>query len=124
MTYTDAEDFLAHVGKKGMKWGQRKQQISDSITNFKNNPKVRTAGKIAGAAVIIGATAFVAAKLAQRGRIPVSKVDEMLTKRGQEWFSSGFKDGHFSGWDSAKLSSLRGSIADVNYSDLFPNIGL
>lgn len=63
----ETEDFLAHYGIRGMKWGIRKQSKNSdgdkdkSSTGFNlSNPKVRNAAIAAGAVTAIVAGAFIA----------------------------------------------------------------
>ena len=83
MTLLDEDqEFLAHYGKKGMRWGQRKsrtitytQNKSKPIRTPADKQKRRSKAKIAGGVVLAAGSIAVAGVLAKQGNAKVSAVD-------------------------------------------------
>lgn len=93
----EVDDFLAHYGVLGMKWGHRKAQDSGSSTGESgNHQKLKKAGIIigtaAGAALIAAGTVY----LAKNGKLPISSfspakkdagkkfVDDVISHHGED----------------------------------------
>lgn len=62
MTTVNTDDFLAHYGVKGMRWGKRKQSApTRSSSPRQNEAKAKVAKSMGKKVAIIGGTAAVAA---------------------------------------------------------------
>ena len=58
---SDSDDFLAHYGVKGMRWGKRKSRTPEQIAKTKSN--LKKGAVIVGAVAVAAGAAFVAYKM-------------------------------------------------------------
>ena len=86
---SEVEDFLAHYGVKGMRWGVRKEadaEVSSRRRLSLKDPKVRKAAIIGASITAIAVGAFVASRLTDTKMDPkivasgAAKVKELLTQ--------------------------------------------
>lgn len=80
------DDFLAHVGIRGMKWGKRKSKTSDQadIKSGMSRKKKVAIAVGTGAAVALGA-AITLKVMSKNGKRPLSDImDKPAVKRGQQ----------------------------------------
>ena len=81
---------LIHFGVKGMKWGVRKEQTSESSGS--TSKKMSTKKKVAigvGVTALVAGSAFAAYKLKSAGKLPVLEVGRAATgKSGQLYVSN------------------------------------
>lgn len=73
----DLDDFLAHYGVPGMKWGKRKARTPEQIAS--RNKKL----KIAGATAVVVGAAATAYLLKQRGNTRAAMVVEAAQRAAQ-----------------------------------------
>jgi hypothetical protein len=78
MSAVDVNDFLEHHGVKGMKWGQRKQQIGA----YKQKAKKTAKRAAIGAGIGVGVA--VAVVLASRNQSMRNLVKNAATKKGEK----------------------------------------
>jgi len=74
MTDQKVDDFLAHVGVKGMRWGHRKAEddgaLHQSRLSEDQKRRLKTAAKVAGTVAVIGGIVATAYILQKNGKIP------------------------------------------------------
>ena len=75
---TDVDEFLTHVGVKGMHWGVRRGKTQQD-SNKKSNAKKVAAGVGIGVAVVAGA-AVATALLHNHGNVKVSNIPKPTSK--------------------------------------------
>ncbi len=82
MTDQIVDDFLEHIGVKGMKWGVRRSQNSGlnkaKTDSYSRNQKIK---KVAINAGIIGGAAFAGVLLGRRGHVSISQAQNMVNKK-------------------------------------------
>ena len=73
----EVDNFLAHYGKKGMKWGVRKnlkslgKGVSEKYKNL--DPKKKAALKVGLTTALVAGTAATTAIISRKGMIPMSE---------------------------------------------------
>ena len=71
---TQVEDFLAHYGVAGMRWGKRKSRASTASrirTNVSTMPKRQVAKRLGGAALVAAGTVAAIAIMSKSGSAPI-----------------------------------------------------
>lgn len=76
------ENYLAHFGVKGMKWGKTKRPERTSEQKAETRRKIKKAAVIGGSIALVAGTAAVAVMLNKKGNVPLSTIGVPAPKSG------------------------------------------